>query len=231
MKLSGQQRLIGATVASTCLLLLSACGGSGGSSAASVGTGGAGVQTMWQQPGGGVSAQLPNAVQTVRLVFEAQNGSSCCVAINPDTVPPDSTGNRSVLLDDLPSGPGTFMLAGFATTFAPAPAGITDLCATIPAGVGQPCDPSQPASPSFESGAEPVTIIPNMINQVSDVQVSGVPFVLNPNPSAGAEATNPPTFTFIVADAIGQIDPSSITLDVDTPEDYRRLLESRQGYG
>ena len=79
-------------------------------------------------------------MQTVRLVFESQDGFSCCVAVNPDTVPPDSTGNRSLLLDSLPSGPGTFMLAGFATDFAPAPAGITQTCATTPAGVGQACD-------------------------------------------------------------------------------------------
>ena len=59
-----------------------------------------------------------------------------------------------------------------------------------------------------------MTIIPNMINQATDIQVSGVPFVLNPSPGTGVQATNPPTLTFTVADAIGQIDPNSITLDI-----------------
>src|SRR5207253_2117360 len=144
MKLSVRRRSIGVIAVAAChLLALSACGGGGGGggggSTSSVASGSVGVQAMWQQPGGGVSSQLPGAVQTVRLVFESQDGFDCCVAVNPDNVPPDATGNRSLLLDSPSSGAATLMLAGFATDFAPAPAGITQTCTTSPAGIGQPC--------------------------------------------------------------------------------------------
>jgi hypothetical protein len=171
------------------------------------------VQTLWEQRGGGVSAQLPPAVRTVRLVFESQSGSSCCVAINPSNVPADANGNRSVLLDGLASGPGTFMIAGFATDYVPAPAGVTQTCATTPVGIGQPCS-SQPASPSFESPPEPVTITPNMVNAPADIHVPGVPFVLSPSPHPDEQVTNPPTIRFTVADAIGQIDPNSVAVEI-----------------
>src|SRR5437867_963450 len=95
-------------IAAAYLLAVSACGGGGGGAArTSVGTGSVGLQTKWQQPGGGISAQLPAAVRTVRLVFESQDGYACCVAIHPEDVPPDASGNRSVLFDKVPDGPAT----------------------------------------------------------------------------------------------------------------------------
>jgi hypothetical protein len=207
-------RPVTAFVSVACTLLVSACGGGGSSpTAGTPGTGGAGglgLLPVFQQPDGTVSHELPSSIKTIRIVF--QSGSlQCCLAVDPKTVPINPVSNQRVLvLDNLPAGSGTLMLAGFATDFAPAPEGITDVCPTTPPGVGQACDPSRPATPSFQSDDTPVTVVPGSRAGGSAVQVDAFPFLLglSPGPDSSTASSFPIKFTAV--DAISGISQDSI---------------------
>ena len=204
-------------IATLVLLSVSGCGGGGGGSSGGGGggsVGGLGVQAAWQQPGGGTSTNLPNAVKTVRVVFRSAE-LQCCLAVDPAKVPINpATGERLLLLDNLPTGPATFMLAGYATDFAPAPPGVTAQCPTSPPGVGQACDPTHDAAPAFQSEDTPVAIIAGARAAAGQVPIAGTPFVFDLNPAADGAAANPVSFMFAVADAVTPVDANSIVLEV-----------------
>jgi hypothetical protein len=190
------------------VLTLWGCGGGAGSG----GAGSLDVHPVWPQPGGGESsAQLPAAVQTVRVTFDSQAGFQCCLAVNPTTVPIDpASGLRLLVLGQLPPGPATFALTAFATDFAPAPDGVTELCPTSPPGVGQACDATRPASPAFQSQPQPVTIVAGTRAQAVDISLVALPFVFDLQPAPGDSAASPVPLAFTVADAVTGIDGNSI---------------------
>jgi hypothetical protein len=167
---------------------------------------------VWPQPGGGEStAQLPAAVQTVRVTFDSEAGLQCCLAINPTTVPIDPvSGLRLLVLDKLPPGPATFTMTAFATDFAPAADGVTELCPTNPPGVGQACDATRPASPAFQSQSQPVTIVAGTRTQAIDIGLAAWPFVFDLQPPPGDSATSPVPVAFTIVDAVTGIDGSTI---------------------
>jgi hypothetical protein len=190
------------------VLTLWGCGGGSGSG----GSGSLDVHPVWPQPGGGeTTAQLPAAVQTVRVAFDSDAGPQCCLAINPTTVPIDpASGLRLLVLDRLPPGPGTFTLTAFTTDFAPAPDGVTELCPTNPVGVGQACDPTRPASPAFQSQPQPVTIVAGTRTQAVDIGLVSLPFVFDLQPPPDNSAASPVPVAFTAADAVSGIDANSI---------------------
>jgi len=196
----------------TCLLALASCGGGGSGTA---GGGGLTVNPVWEQPGtGGAEAALPDAVTTARVVFESDAGLQCCIAVTPSSVPVDpASGLRILVLDALPVGPATFTLAGFATDFAPAPAGITSICPTNPPDVGQLCDTERPAAPSFESAPQQVTIVAGTRTQAPTVEVRALPFVIDLYPAPGESVESPLAARFTAVDAVTGIDPNSIVLE------------------
>jgi hypothetical protein len=198
-------------MAVACVLTLWGCGGGSTSS----GAGGLDVQPVWPQPGGGEStAQLPAAVQTVRITFDSQAGLQCCLAINPATVPIDSaSGARLLVLDNLPPGPATFTMTAFAADFAPAPDGFTEVCPTNPPGVGQACDATRPASPSFQSPPQTVTIVAGTRPPGIDVGLVALPFVFDLQPAPDDSAASPVPVAFTAADAVTGIDGNSITVE------------------
>jgi hypothetical protein len=206
------------------VLVLVGCGGSGGGGLSSSGSsgpgpgsgGGLGVQAMWELPGGtGGSSSLPNAVKIVRVVFESSSGLRCCIAIDPTTVPSDpATGQRVLVLDQLPAGPGTFTLAGFVTDFAPAPDGITEVCPTSPSMIGDACDTTQPATPSFLSDATAVTIVAGTRAQTGNSEIRAFPFVFDLDPAPGDTVTSPAPITFKAANAAHALNPDSIGLEL-----------------
>jgi len=197
-----------AAMAAGYLLTLWGCGGGSGSG----GAGSLDVQPVWPQPGGGEStAQLPAAVQTVRVTFDSEAGLQCCLAINPTTVPIDpASGLRLLVLDQLPPGPATFTLTAFATDFAPAADGVTQICPTSPPGVGQACDATRPASPAFQSQSQPVTIVAGTRTQAIDIGLVAWPFVFDLQPPPGDSAASPVPVAFTIADAVTGIDGSTI---------------------
>ena len=200
-----------AAVAAAYLLTLWGCGGGSGSS----GSGSLDVHPVWPQPGGGQStAQVPAAAQTVRVTFDSEAGLRCCLAINPTTVPIDpASGLRLLVLDQLPPGPATFTLTAFATDFAPAPDGVTELCATSPPGVSQACDATRPASPAFQSPPQPVTIVAGTRPPAIDIGLVALPFVFDLQPPPGAATASPVLVAFTAADAVTGIDGNSITVE------------------
>lgn len=197
--------------------LLSAvgCGGGGGSSDGAGGGGSLNVQPVWEQPsGGGGVSQLPSAVTTVRIVFTSDAGLHCCLAVDPHSVPIDSaSGLRLLVLDALPAGTGTLTLSGYATDFAPAPPGITDVCPTSPAKVGQACDANRLATPSFESDPQTVSIVAGTRAKSPSIDVHALPFLINLNPGQGDTVHSPVPISFTAVDATTAINPNSITLE------------------
>ena len=195
-----------------CLLAVSGCGGGGSSD---TGGGGLNVKPVWEQPGtGGIEAALPSAVTTVRVVFESEAGLQCCIAVTPSSVPVDpASGQRLLVLDALPAGSATFTISGFATDFAPAPSGISTICPTNPANVGQTCDTQQPAAPSFESDPQKVTIVAGSRAQAPTVEVYAVPFVTDLYPAPGDSVQSPLSARFTTVDAVTGIDRTSIVLE------------------
>jgi parallel beta-helix repeat protein len=187
---------------------------------------------VWEQPGGAALStqpagqavqiprasfgqQLPAAVQTARIVFVSNGGGSCCIAVNPTLLPIDPTTGRGFLvLDQLPIGPATLTLAGFATDFAPAQAGVTNLCPTDPAGTGAACDAVRLATPSFESNPTAVTIAEGTETNAGDIPVFSLPFLLNFTPDSGSTVANPVSVAFTVVDAVNGINRQSIALNV-----------------
>lgn len=208
-------------------LALTGCGGGSSGGSGQPGGSGLGFRALWQQPSaavsplsagssraqteGGFGTELPASVTTVRFVFQSANGSACCVAVDPTTVPIDpSSGQRQLVLTSLPPGPGTLNIAGFPTTFAPAPAGVGTMCTTRPA--GQSCSLDRIQSPSFLSGLHPVQIISDQQNDAGDILVPSVPFLVpgELDPAIGGNGTNPLVARFVVADASTGVAASSI---------------------
>jgi hypothetical protein len=198
-----------------CVLAAWSCGGGGSS-----GTGGGGslnVQRIWQQPGGGGSdVTLPSAVNIVRIVFESDAGLRCCIAVDPNAVPVDSaSGLQLLLLDALPAGRATFSLSAFVTDFAPAPDGVTDACPTNPPNAGQRCDPVRPATPSFQSPPQTVTITPGTRAQAPNIEIHALPFLLDVRPAPGDSSSSPVPLAFTVVDAATGIDGSPDRINVE----------------
>ncbi len=177
----------------------------------------AGAPQARQTNGGGFGPELPPSVITVRFVFDADDGPDCCVAVDPDAVPIDpASGQRLLVLTDLPSGSATLSVAGFPVDFAPTVDGITRTCTTRPAAAGRACDLDRIQTPSFLSAPQPVTIVPGAQTDAGDILVSSVPFVIagSLTPAPGAEAANPVGIRCTVVDAASGIDPASIALMV-----------------
>ena len=201
----------GAALAVVGLLTLAACGGGGSGGGES---GSLDVRPVWPEPSGGISAALPSAVQTVRVVLDSEAGLHCCIAVDPATVPIDNTtGLRLLLLDKLPPGPATFSMVGFPTDFAPAPEGFTEICPTDPPDIGQACDTTRPATSSFDSPEQSITIIAGQRSQPTDITMEALPFVFDLHPAPGDSAPSPLSVAFAAAEAVTGIDGSSITVE------------------
>lgn len=214
------------------VVAFSACGGSGGSSS---GPGGLTFRALWQQRAaggdgggaqqGGFGPELPASVRTFRVVFASDNGERCCVAVDPGSVPQDPvSGQRLLVLDDLPEGAATILLSGFAEDFAPAPPGVADTCSTVPAEVGKSCDPNRPASPSFESGLQPVSIVAGRQSDAGDVLIPALPFWIDLIPPPGAAISTPAALRFAVVEAADGVDPAAILVAVRDAAGARREL-------
>ncbi|MGH7788652.1 MAG: hypothetical protein ACRERC_17405 [Candidatus Binatia bacterium] len=184
------------------------CGGSG----SSTGGGGGGDDITWPDRGGGESTELPAAVQTGRVVFVSASGETCCVAVDPEMLA--GSGSGLAVLTDLPSGPATVTVTGFATDFAPAVAGITTTCTTSPPEAAHVCDPVQVAAPAFESDPLPVNIIPGVQTNVGEVPMKSLPFLYEFSPPQGGDATQFVDFAFTVVDAVSNINHDSVALEV-----------------
>jgi hypothetical protein len=198
--------------AAVCLLSGPGCGGG---SSGGAGNGSLNVQPGWQQPsGGGSQPQLPSAVTTVRIVFTSDAGLRCCLAVDPRTVPIDGgSGLRLMVLDALPPGSATLTLSAFVTNFAPAPAGINDICPTNPANIGQRCDTTRLATPSFESEPQTVTIVPGTRAVAPNIDVHALPFLIDMQPAQGDSVQSPVPITFTAVDAATGIDRNSIAVE------------------
>jgi hypothetical protein len=217
-------------VASTVVFLtLAGCGGG-----SSIGGSEAGLQAnaVWQQrralasraaltangqvqppEGGGFGPELPASVATVRILFEAQNGYRCCVAVDPDGITPDpDTGQRQVIVRPLPDGPGSVQIAGFPGGLAAAPPGVTERCPTDPDNVGSDCAAGILDTPSFASDPAPVVIVPGELTDAGDIPVPSVPFLIatRSSPSPGASVDSPVAVGFTVVDASVSVDPTSV---------------------
>jgi len=195
---------------------LAGCGGGGGGSSGSNLPGGSiGVSPMWPQPDGSSSSVLPDAVKTLRVVFQSNTGYACCLAVDPLSVPINAgTGQRALVLDQLPPGSGTFQIAGFSTDFAPAVDGVTSTCATLPPGVGEQCDATRPATAAFESDPISVSIVPGALVHGSEVDIHSLPFAFDLNPDLFATSASPVSLHFTAADATSGIAEGSIAAEV-----------------
>lgn len=168
---------------------------------------------MWPSSEGTPSRSLPPAVETGRVVFESESGESCCVAIDPTLISGSAQRGLAVLTDLAPGG-ATVRVAGFTTDFAPTAPGVLTACKTIPANIGQPCDPTRVASPAFESDPIFVTIIAGSQTNVGTVDMKSFPFVYAYSPGQDESAPAPVQFALTVVDAITGIRADSVTLDV-----------------
>ncbi len=170
----------------------------------------------------GTPSVLPPIVNTGRVVFRSQTGETCCVAADPDLLPPMPKPGQTVLvLDDLPSGPATVTVAGFVEDFAPAPPDVLTTCKTLNTTGVKPCDPTRNASPAFESDPKMVTIFSGVRVNLGDVDVVAVPFVLEGfTPPQNAEVPLPVDFAFTVGDAQTGVAQPSVALDItlDVPQ-------------
>src|SRR5262249_38926852 len=116
-------------------------------------------------------------------------------------------------LTDIPPGPATLELAGFAQLPAPGVDDVSATCATDPP-LGQPCGAVGSAPPSFESSPADITIIPGQPVQGQDIGVLAFPFLINLQPGPGGSIPGPVVFTFTIADAVFQLDPNSISIEI-----------------
>jgi hypothetical protein len=117
-------------------------------------------------------------------------------------------------LTDIPAGPATLEVAGFAAAQAAGVDGVADTCAVEPAGVAEPCGSIGAAPPAFQSVSTAITIVPGQPVQGQDVSVLGLPFLINLRPEVSASVPNPVAVTFTVADAVYQVDPASISVEI-----------------
>ncbi len=228
-------------------LVLSGCGGGSSTPGApSVGgsSGGLSFRAVWQQPGsthavtldgrsgsqrraqtaGGFGPELPPSVRTVRLTLAATGQPACCLAIDV------ASGQRSVVLDEIPAGPASVSVAGFPGDFAEAPAGVTATCRTVSADAGKPCEPAGLAMPSFLSATHDVEIIGGAETDAGDIEVLAVPFLSDYAPAADQVIASPVAMQFTVVDAASGVDPQSITAGISqgggTPSVLPLTLES-----
>jgi hypothetical protein len=174
------------------------CGGSGGGSGPSAATE-LSFGVTWEQPApsaarralkalrsasAGFDTPIPPAVGTIRFPFRPPSaGQACCIAVVRGS---DPFIERSLLLADVAPGVGSLEVAAFPGDFAPAD-GVTALCATRPAGQGQPCDDERDALPSYGSDEVAVNILPAQRNRV-DIEVHSLPFLLDLDPDDGETA-------------------------------------------
>lgn len=193
-------------------LIVSACSGGGGGSDNNNGTeGDLEVGTVWPQadsnPPGAFDTDLPAAVESVRYVFRSDNGYSCCVVINPD----DLTGNRAITLQSVPAGPGTLQVSGYPTSFAGAPADVTETCDIAPP-IGRACSRNRVSSASFDTGPRNVDIAGGDTTNAGDVQVRAVPFVIMSSlaPAQNGAVSNPFSVSFTIVDAIYGVAADSV---------------------
>lgn len=169
-------------------------------------------------PPGGFPDGVPSSVKCLRIVFESDAGSRCCVAIDPRRAPQDPTSDRRVIeLNQPPAGAATLRLDGFATDFAPTFDGITELCSVLPAtAVKGACDARRLATPSFRSLPARVFIPAVGRGEAGDIPLPSVPFLVDFHPPPGAQQMSPVTLAFTVADTLHGIDASSVRLDISS---------------
>lgn len=160
--------------------------------------------------GGGESAEPPPSVQTARIAFDSASGERCCVALPAELIP----GGAFLVLDDLPAGPATVVVDFFAEDFAPAIEDFAATCRTVPVDLGQACDPTRIASPSFESDPQSVNIIAGGQTNVETLVIHALPFVFDLYPSDGETVDDPVEFAFTVADAVTGIEEDTVDLEL-----------------
>lgn len=201
---------VNAGVAMVCLaaLLLGACGGS--SSGPGSGPGPGEGEPQFPIRGGGETTEPPPSVRTARIDFHSEAGERCCVALPIELVP----GGALLVLDDLPAGPATLVVAFFAEEFAPAIAEVAATCTTDPRDLGRECDPSRVAAPSFESDPQVVDIVAGGQTNVDMLAIHALPFVFDVTPENGDEVDDPVEFAFTVADAVTGIEEETVDLEL-----------------
>jgi len=186
----------------------------------------------WPSKDGGTTTELPPSVNTVRIVFETDDGSyKCCVAVEPDRSSGSARTGLAVLTD-LPIGDATVIVAGFQTDNVPAVHGGEDNreCSTsLPPTEHRGCVEGLDASPAFESPPQDVTIIGGVQTDLPEVPTHALPFVLAgfiPQPNDDAEA--PVQFDLKVVDALTTIRPDSVGIDVtfNVPSDEPPLFRA-----
>ncbi len=153
---------------------------------------------------------VPPVVMKARVVFQSQTGEACCVAVDPELL----TSSGKLVLDDLPAGPATVTIAGFSTDFAPTVPGITRTCRTVQRQGVMPCDLERSASPAYESAPLPVNIVPGARVDLGEVDVSSLPFVYAFSPAEGEAVAPPIQIDFTIVDAVTDIKPESVALEV-----------------
>lgn len=160
---------------------------------------------------GSIGNEIPDSLNTVRVVYRADSGFACCVAVDPALVPVTPPGRqRLLLLDGLPAGPGWLEVAGFSGDFAPAVEGVGGTCSAIPAAaVRGPCDTQRVASPSFRNDPERV-VIPSSGRIDTGTELVSVPFVAEVDPAPSASVTSPLRLRLAVVDANENIVAESI---------------------
>ena len=206
-------------------LVMSACGGGGGGSDNPSNEGDIVVGTVWPQadsnPPGAFDTDLPAAVESVRYVFRSDSGYSCCVVVDPDAL----SGNRAITLQSVPAGPGTLQVSGYPTSFAGAPEGVTNTCDIDPA-IGRACSQNRVSSPSFDTGPRDVDVAGGDSNNVGNVEVRAVPFVIlsSLTPPQNGSVNNSFAVGFTVVDAIYGVNPSSIQSALFPNGESRRNL-------
>lgn len=193
------------------LCVLAACG-SGGRGSMGGGNGGSG-EVVWPEREGGTSTDLPPVVRAGRIVFESESGEACCVAVDP-TLLSGSGGPGLAVLDDLPVGPATVTVSGFATDFAPSVPGITATCSASPPDAVAPCDPVLVAPPAFSSDPIAVDILGGVQTDLGQVEMKSRPFVFEFVPGQGDETMEPIGFDFTVVDAVSGVREGSVALEI-----------------
>jgi hypothetical protein len=193
--------------------LAASCGGGGGSSG-SPGNGNGGGEPVFPMRGGGESPEPPPSVQTARIAFDSDTGERCCVALPAAAIP----GGALLVLDDLPAGPATVLVAFFAEDFAPSVPGTDATCRTVPVELGQPCDPTRVASPSFESDLQSVEIVAGGQTNVADLVIHALPFIFDFAPGDGETVEDPVAFAFTVADPVTDVEEESVVLELTLQE-------------
>jgi hypothetical protein len=118
------------------------------------------------------------------------------------------------VLDDLPAGPATVTVTGFATDFAPSVADVTATCTAIPASAAMPCDPVLAASPAFESDPLVVDIIAGVQTNLGQIEMKALPFVFDFRPIQDEETMEPVGFDFTVVDGVTDVVSASVGLEV-----------------